>query len=155
MAQAHYPSSFGMTFCVDGEAKALRVDGHLGPVPAGDEGRPDRRADWQAQAGLEAVSRGRRASNLPLKDGPIRPTSLDAECPEVYVQGQIRKRDTHFVVTLFLVNGQPRAGRKDAVLPLPARTDRQGPGRLGRSSARRWTGVMGQHGPGHEAGRTS
>ena len=33
-------------------------------------------------------------------------TPVDDECPEVYVQGLIRKRDTHWVVTLFLINGQ-------------------------------------------------
>jgi phosphatidylserine/phosphatidylglycerophosphate/cardiolipin synthase-like enzyme len=41
-----------------------------------------------------------------VKDGPIRMVVVDAECPEVYVQGLVRKRATHWVVTLFLVNGQ-------------------------------------------------
>jgi len=50
---------------------------------------------------------------VPLKDGAVKTTAPDPEFPDIYVQGQIRHRDTHFVVTLFLVNAQEEGRPKD------------------------------------------
>ena len=50
---------------------------------------------------------------VPLKDGPIRPTAPDPLFPDILVQGQVRKRDSHFAVTLFLVNAQEEGRPKD------------------------------------------
>lgn len=113
VAQAHYPSSFGMTFCVDGDANSLGVEGSWGQYlrEAREEqidertGKPKR--VWQRYPRAGSIG-------LPLKDGPVRPTVLNSEFPEVYVQGQIRKRESLFIVTLFLVNGQAEGRPKDA-----------------------------------------
>ena len=53
------------------------------------------------------------ASTVPLKDGPIKAKAPDPQFPDIYVQGQIRKRNTHYVVTLFLVNAQEELRPKD------------------------------------------
>ena len=50
------------------------------------------------------------AVEIPLKGGTIRPVSLDPEVLDVFVQGVVRKRDRHFIITLFLLNG-PEIGR--------------------------------------------
>ena len=50
---------------------------------------------------------------IPLKNGPIKATAPDAQFGDIYVQGQIRKRDAHWVVTLFLINAQEEGRPKD------------------------------------------
>ena len=50
---------------------------------------------------------------LPLKDGPIKPKAPDPEFPDIYIKGQIRKRDGYFVITLFFVNAQEELRPKD------------------------------------------
>ena len=44
----------------------------------------------------------RRQASAETKEGPIQPISVDLNCPEVVVQGLIRKRSDHWCVTLFL-----------------------------------------------------
>jgi hypothetical protein len=105
LPRAHLPSSFGMTFCVVGEAKALRVSAHWGQYL---RERKEDEVDEKTGRGRLIWKRHPRGGtkDIPLKEGQIRPTPVDDECPEVYVQGLVRKPDTHWVVTLFLVNGQ-------------------------------------------------
>ena len=43
---------------------------------------------------------------LALKEGPLQPIVVDPNCPEVVIQGLVRKRADHWCVTLFLVNDQ-------------------------------------------------
>ena len=44
---------------------------------------------------------------VPLKDGPIRPSTPDRDQPDVRLQGTVRTNDQgERLVTLFLVNGQ-------------------------------------------------
>ena len=45
--------------------------------------------------------------------GRSKPTAPDAEFREIYLQGQIRKRDAHWVVTIFLINAQEEGKPKD------------------------------------------
>ena len=47
------------------------------------------------------------------ESGPMKPKAPDPEFPDIYVRGQIRKRNTHYVVTLFLVNAQEELRPKD------------------------------------------
>ena len=112
VAQAHLPSSFGLTFCVNGEAKKLRVEAWWGQYKREAKedlidqktGRPKR--IWKRHPRGGAVE-------IPLKDGTVKRTSIDQTCPGVYVQGQMRHRGTHWIITLFLVNGQEEARPKD------------------------------------------
>ena len=99
-----FPSSFGMTFCVGLDAKALQITARWGhyhrdrsetlTTPGG-----DKKLVWK-RSQREAVS-----EPIPLKAGRLNWTP-DAEFPQVQVQGLVRKRDHFWSVTLFLVNGQ-------------------------------------------------
>jgi hypothetical protein len=99
-----FPSSFGMTFCVGHEANALQVTARWGHYHR-DRSQTlttasgDKTLVWK-RSQREAVS-----APITLKPGKIQWVP-DAEFPEVQVQGLVRKRDEHWVVTLFLVNGQ-------------------------------------------------
>jgi hypothetical protein len=108
---AHLPSSFGMTFCVDGEANSIKVTGSWGQYKR--EKREDQ-TDYKGKTLLvwKRYPRG-GTIEIPLKDGPIKPKAPDPEFPDIYVQGQIRKRNTHYAVTLFLVNAQEELRPKD------------------------------------------
>ncbi len=48
-----------------------------------------------------------------LKEGPIDLQIPDHEFPDIYLQGRIRRRAAHWVVTLFLVNAQEMGKPKD------------------------------------------
>ena len=99
-----FPSSFGMTFCVGLEAKALQITARWGHYHR-DRSETlttksgDKKLVWK-RTQREAVSEA-----IPLKVGRLNWTP-DAEFPEVQVQGLVRKRDDFWSVTLFLVNGQ-------------------------------------------------
>ena len=99
-----FPSSFGMTFCVGLEAKALLVTARWGHY------HRDRSETLTTKTGDKKIvwKRNQRAAvsePIPLKVGRINWTP-DAEFPQVQVQGLVRKRDDFWSITLFLVNGQ-------------------------------------------------
>ncbi len=108
----HLPSSVGMTFCVDAEAKTIKVSAFWGQYKreVREEQINDRTGKpirvWQR------YSRG-GVIEIPLTNGPVKATAPDAEFDDIYVQGQIRKRDSHWVVTLFLINAQEEGRPKD------------------------------------------
>lgn len=111
VTQAHLPSSFGMSFCVDGEAKAIKVSAHWGQYKREKrEGQTDYKGNtllvWKRYVRGGSIT-------IPLTDKAIKPQAPDPEFPDIYVQGQIRKRNTHYVVTLFLVNAQEELRPKD------------------------------------------
>ncbi len=99
------PSSFGMTFSLNLEAKELQLSAAWGQyvkdvseyLVSEKTGSP--RRVWKRHP------RGGK-HRLKLKEGPIQPIPVDLNCPEVVVQGLIRKRSDHWCVTLFLVNEQ-------------------------------------------------
>jgi hypothetical protein len=112
VTQAHFPSSFGMTFCVDGSASSLIVHAHWGQYK-----REVREEQIDARTGKpiwvwKRYPHGGK-QEIQLKPGPIKPLMLDGRSPDVFVQGQVRKRDEHLFVTLFLVNGQEQGRPKD------------------------------------------
>lgn len=111
VTQAFLPSSFGMTFCVDSKARSFRVTATWGHYKR--EKRDDR-TDHKGQP-LRVWQRYPKGGSIsvPLKAGPIKPIFIVDEFPEVFVKGQIRKRDAHFVVTVFFVNGQEGHRPKD------------------------------------------
>jgi len=108
---AHLPSSFGMTFCVDGEAKSIQVTGSWGQYKR--EKREDQ-TDHKGKTLLVWKRYPRGGSiEIPLKEGRITAKAPDSQFPEISVQGQIRKRNTHYAVTLFLINAQEELRPKD------------------------------------------
>ena len=111
ITQAHLPSSFGMSFCVDSEAKSIQASATWGQYKR--EKRDDQH-DYHGNP-LKVWKRYTRGGSItiPLKDGPIEAQAPDPQFPDIYIQGQVRKRNTHFIVTLFLVNAQEELRPRD------------------------------------------
>jgi hypothetical protein len=112
VAVAHLPSSFGMTFSVDSGATAIKVSTSWGHYLR--EVKEDRTNDRTGHA-LRVWRRYPRGGviEIPLTNGTIRPMVSDPVCPDVLIRGQIRKRDGHWVITLFMVNNQELRRPKD------------------------------------------
>ena len=107
LPRAHLPSSFGMTL-LRGQLTPRRCRyRHTGDNTFG-SGRKTRLT--KRRGGGELIWKRHPRGGVNRDSAQCRPDSaprsVDAECPEVYVQGLVRKRDTHWVVTLFLINGQ-------------------------------------------------
>ncbi len=99
-----FPSSFGMTFCVGHEAKALQVTARWGHY------HRDRSQTLTVAGGDKKLVWKRNQRNAVSEPIPLKPRKIqwvpDAEFPEVQIQGLVRKRDHFWSVTLFLINGQ-------------------------------------------------
>ena len=116
-AASMQPSSMGLSFVVDADAKALQVTARWGRyrrVVIEDEqyrhkNREGHRPVWQRQP-VEG------ATVLSLQPGLSQPWAPDPDQPEVYVQALMRRRDAHWHVSLFLVNGQqePKVRKDEA-----------------------------------------
>lgn len=111
VAQAYLPSSFGLSFCVEPDAKVLQVQASWGQY------KREKRTDRTDSKGKDLLvwkryTRG-GSVQIPLRNGPIKLKAPDAEFPDVYIKGQVRDRKTHFIVTLFFVNGQEEGRPKD------------------------------------------
>jgi hypothetical protein len=111
VVQAHLPSSLGMSFCVDGEAKAIKVTATWGHYK---REKKDEQFDRKGNP-LRVWKRYPRGDSItiPLKDGKIEPTAPDPRFPDIIISGRVRNKKTHFIVTLFLVNQQPALKPKD------------------------------------------
>jgi hypothetical protein len=103
--QAQFPSSFGLTFCVGCDTKELLVEASWGQYL---KLKKDNQFNERTGAPLWVWKRHPRGGKvtIPIKNGSIKPVSFDPESPDVIVQGRVRSRGTHCVITLFLVNGQ-------------------------------------------------
>ncbi|MDW8217288.1 MAG: hypothetical protein RML57_06765 [Acidobacteriota bacterium] len=90
VAQARLPSSFGLSFCVAGEAKAIKVSARWGQYK---REKREEQSDGQGNP-LKVWKRYGRGGELtiPPKLGPIHPQAPDPDCPDVYVKGQVRRR---------------------------------------------------------------
>lgn len=121
--QSLVPSSLGLTFCVDGDVKAITVDARWGRyVRAYDHehtktiNRKIKDEDGnvlrteQAEVKLKVWQREPRGGTLKidLVDGVIAHRAPDSAQPEIRVQGTVRSRNQNGdrLVTLFLVNAQ-------------------------------------------------
>jgi hypothetical protein len=121
--QSLIPSSFGMTFCVDGDVKQIEVDARWGQyVRLYDhehtktvnkkikdaDGNVIRTDKTQVSVKVwQRVPCGGKLT-IDLKEGVVAHRAPDSEHPEVRVQGTIRDKNANGdrLVTLFLVNAQ-------------------------------------------------
>lgn len=111
LASSRLPSTIGMTFCVDSDAKAIKATVSWGQyLREVREDRIDERTGrpiliWQRypRGGIKEIT---------LAAGPFTATAPDPEFPDAYLRGNIRKRDGHWVVTVFLVNAQEEPKKK-------------------------------------------
>jgi hypothetical protein len=110
-ARTLYPSSFGMSFCVAPDAKAFQVAAHWGQYLR-QESQILKNPTGQPQLVWKRYPRGGGPKTIPLRAGRIARWIPDEECPEVYVDGLIRRRQGYWSVTLFLVNGQKEPKRR-------------------------------------------
>lgn len=112
LATGHLPYSIGMTFCVDADATSLKVSASWGQYKREvreeqiDErtGKPIRVWQRYPRGGVREIQ---------LAPGSIKPLAPDSEFGDIYLKGQIRKRDHHWIVTLFLINAQEEGRPKD------------------------------------------
>jgi hypothetical protein len=118
--KANMPSSFGLTFCVRGDVTAIKVTAKWGQYLR--ERKQDDIDDRTGKPRLIWKRYPRGGSvNIALKNSRVPPLVVDPEYEGVYIQGAIRKRDTHWIVTVFLVNGQeePKIKRDESYLFQP------------------------------------
>jgi len=119
-ADSLFPSSFGMTFCIERSARKIQVDACWGWYR-----RQLSEGDFSTRTGLPKRIWRRHAVAarrvLELTEGQLAPISLSAEQPEVVVQGIARIAGGHWIVSLFLVNNQsePDESRDEAWLFQP------------------------------------
>ncbi len=121
-AASMQPSSMGLSFVVDAEAEAIQVTARWGRyrrVVIEDEkyrhkNREGYRPVWQRQP-VEGTT------VFALQPGLSQPWPPDPHQPDVYVQALMRRRDDHWHVALFLVNGQqePKQRKDEAWLFQP------------------------------------
>lgn len=104
-----FPSSLGMSFCVSGTAKAIRIKAGWGQyertkseyleTPTGAPKTVWRRYPVVGQSPA-----------IPLETGGIDPWSIDPD-RDVYVRGQVRPCGDDWIISLFLVNEQREPDR--------------------------------------------
>lgn len=110
-----FPSSFGMTFSVAGDAESIHMTARWGRyrrAPSASLKSKDGNAArvWKREA-VEAVS-----GPVPLSEGAFAEWVVTEEQPEIVVRGTVRRHEEHWIVSLFLVNGQsePKVRRDEA-----------------------------------------
>lgn len=99
-----FPSSFGLSFVVAGDTHSLAVD-----VSWGNYERVQRDSVIGETSGSRSIWRRRPIAGhieVPLAEGNLTPLAPVEEFPDVTVRGQASLLRGHWLVTLFLVNGQ-------------------------------------------------
>jgi len=112
VASGFLPSSIGMTFCIDAAEVSFQAKAIWGQYKR--EKKEDQ-LDPRTGNPLRVSKRYNRGGErrIVLKEGPIALQIPDPEFPDIYLQGRIRRRSSHWVVTLFLVNAQLMSKPKD------------------------------------------
>jgi hypothetical protein len=106
--QSLVPSSFGMTFCVDGDIERIEVEARWGSY----ERVPNKEHELTRSNGQKAKVWQRIPCGgklvLALAEGVIPHQAPDANRPAVRIQGSIRAKNSNGdrLVTLFLINAQ-------------------------------------------------
>lgn len=109
-ADSLHPSSIGLTCVVQGQTKKILVRARWGRYAreksetlTTDKGNPT--TVWKR------YPMGNVSIALSLVEGDIAPLIADPNQPEVIIQGQVRKLEDDWIVSLFLVNGQRETER--------------------------------------------
>lgn len=111
-AETMFPCSFGMTFCVSGQAKALEVRAAWGQYKREKSEYITKPDDTPKMVWKRQQIRGISPA-IPLKEGEILPWIINKEYPLVRVQGKMKKQPNgDWIVSLFLINGQKEPDRK-------------------------------------------
>ncbi len=101
--KATFPSSIGMSFSVELDARALKVTPRWGVYNK----EPSEFLTTQTGAPRRIWKRhprGNEPHEIPLVAGPVGPIVADPNFPDAIIKGLIRRRSDHWSVTLFLVN---------------------------------------------------
>ena len=105
-APTMFPSSFGVTFTVDGAATALYVKATWGRYERVKSALLTSEKTGAARTVWKRTPMGGHPQTISLAVGTITAIVPDAEQPEVCVRGLVRRSDDVWIVTLFLVNNQ-------------------------------------------------
>ena len=105
-----YPSSIGLTCTVRGEAREIVVTARWGRYS-----REKSESATTPQGNPSTVWKRHPMGNVgkvfPLAVGDIAVVPVDPNQPEVFLQGQVRKLEGDWIVSVFLVNGQQETER--------------------------------------------
>ena len=95
------PSAVGFTICMDGDASEVTVDASWARYERAPAPEHERVASvWRrAQVAGHAV--------IKISEGEILPQTLTAEQPQIMVRGRARRFQGDWLISLFLINGQP------------------------------------------------
>lgn len=115
-----FPSSFGMTLSVASDAASMEVTARWGRY------RRASSASLESKDGTPLLVWKREPveeTSAPIKlvEGDLPEWIVTEEQPEVVVRGRVRRHEEHWIVSLFLVNGQrePKVRRDEAWLFQP------------------------------------
>ncbi len=100
-----FPSSFGLTFCVDGQATALAVTPRWGRYQR--ERSRVKTQEGEPPLVWRRYPMGDSPVTIDLTEGMLGPVPADPEEPEVVIRGRARRNAGDWLVTLFIVNEQP------------------------------------------------
>ncbi|MBA3635002.1 MAG: helicase [Rubrobacteraceae bacterium] len=110
-----FPSSLGMTFSVAGDAESIQITARWGRYRRAPSASLKSKDDnlllvWKREP-VEAAS-----APVTLSEGELPEWTVTEEQPEVVVRGTVRQHDEHWIVSLFLINGQrePKIRRDEA-----------------------------------------
>jgi hypothetical protein len=105
--QSLVPSSFGITFCVDGETETIEIEARWGRYERGESETHFNEATGNPLRAWKRIPSGGKKF-LSLKEGAIEPMSLDDDSPAILFQGTVRPKlpTGDRLVTLFLINTQ-------------------------------------------------
>ena len=104
-ASTMFPSSFGMSFSVSGDAEELLVSARWGRYHRTSSETLEKKDGGAAPVWKREPIEGTLAP-VPLTEGEIPEMVVTEEQPEVVVRGLVRRHGEDWIVTLFLVNGQ-------------------------------------------------
>ncbi len=105
-----FPSSFGLSFCIPAGITALKVTARWGrydrlPSETLKKSNGDPQLVWK-RFQVEAAT-----ASFVIREGSLEPWVVAPDQPEVRVQGHARRNKDHWIVSLFLVNGQTEPER--------------------------------------------
>ena len=107
-----FPSSIGMTFTVDGDARAFRITARWGRYSrehsqtATDPQTGNPLLIWK-RTQVQGVS-----DPIPLRGGPLHRWVPCDEQPDVFVDGKVRRAGGDWIISVFLVNEQEEPPRR-------------------------------------------